>query len=338
MIRFILKILTIIGLFFGCARVQTLNLKQHTYSDRPKNIVWFQIAGLQEEHLAMAHFSAPQGTRSTSFEDISCAGKVWNYNLYGIRPNAGDGFMSQLVGSKNIKGSCEDYGQKPFWSYLNKSGYKVGIFESLPGKASLTKSKSCPGQENFLGDSTLWKMEKSSEGELFHYLGSEKFDKGKIYSDKSCQSGTCFATVFDNIKSVWNRFKKEQGQSVFIIRDFSYLKALKNKNIAKAREILLELDKSLGFLHDELSREKETLFLVTSSEALHFEMPKEGKEWFGFERKGKHIIFRNSSLMSPVLAKGSGAENFCGVFEEFEMIKRIFWTTNKKVWNPLDVF
>ena len=53
-------------------------------------------------------------------------------------------------------------------------------------------------------------------------------------------------------------------------------------------------------------------------------MPKKGKEWFEFERKGKHVVFRNASLLSPVLAKGAGAENFCGVFEEYEMVKRIF--------------
>ncbi|MBK26666.1 MAG: hypothetical protein CME70_21880 [Halobacteriovorax sp.] len=322
----------------SCSRVQTLNLKSHYYSERPKNIIWLQIAGFQEEHLAMSRFSKPQGVKSSSFETMSCAGKIWNYNLYGLRPSAGSGFLSQMVGSKNIKNNCEDYKKSPLWSYLNPTGYKVGIFEIAAGDDSLSASKECSGGEGFLGQSILWKMENAEGKKLFHYLGNDKFEKGNIYYDKSCKSGACFATLFDNLKSIWRRFEKEQGQSIFIVRDFSYLKALKAKNITKAREILYELDKSLQFFHDEFKRSQETLFLVTSSESINFEMPKKGKEWLEFETKGKHIIFRNTSLMSPVFAKGSGAENFCGLYEEYEIIKRIFWTTAKKTWNPLDLF
>lgn len=263
---------------------------------------------------------------------------MWNYNLYGLRPSAGNGFMSQIFGSNNIKGTCEDFKQDPIWSYVNASGYKVGIFESHAGSDSLSKSISCDGSKDFLKDAILWKMEKSDSSSEFHYLGSEKFTKGTVYYDKSCKKGACFATLFDNVKSVWKRFKKEPGQTIFIIRDFSYLKAIKNKNIAKAREILLDLEKSLAHLEAEFNRGKETLFLVTSSEAQNFEMPKKGKEWFEFETKGKKVIFRNTSLLSPVLSKGAGSENFCGVFEEYEVLKRIFWTTDKKAWNPLDVF
>lgn len=322
----------------SCTKVQTLNLKSHSYSGKPKNIIWFQVAGFQEEHLAMARFSAPQGVGRSNFEDMSCVGKIWNYNLYDLRPSAGSGFLSQMVGSKNIKNSCEDYNMTPMWGYVNQAGYKVGVFEVEAKQNSIDIEERCGGNKKFLGRTTLWKMEKGSGENLFHYLGSEKFEKGKVYIDKSCQKGNCFATLFDNLKSIWNRFKKETGQTIFIVRDFSYLKALKERNIPRAREILLELDKSLDFLKKELSREKETLFLVTSSESLNFEMPKKGKEWFQFESRGRHVVFRNTSLLSPIMASGAGAENFCGVYEEFEVVKRIFWSPNKQTWNPLDVF
>lgn len=328
-------VLILSSLLLSCSRVQTLNLKTHDYSDRPKNIIWFQVAGLQEEHLAMIKFSVSKGHQAASFEKMSCMGKAWNYNLYGLRPSAGEGFLSQIVGSKNITGTCRDFSQKPFWKYVNEAGYKVGIFESLAGKRSLSYSKDCAEGRGFLGQSTLWKMEHSDSNKLFHYLGNEKFNKDEVYYDKSCKKGTCFATIFDNIKSIWTRFKKEPGLSIFIVRDFSYLKALKSKNISKAREVLLELDKSIGYLFKEMKRDNQTLFLVTSSGPLNFEMPKEGKEWFEFERSGKHVLFRNTSLLSPVMSYGAGAENFCGIFEESEMVNRIFWSTNKKAWNIL---
>ena len=31
-------------------------------------------------------------------------------------------------------------------------------------------------------------------------------------------------------------------------------------------------------------------------------------------------------------------ENYDPIFEEYEILKRVFWETDKKSWNPLDVF
>lgn len=317
--------------------MQTLNLTPHSFSGKPKNIVWLQIAGFQEEHLAMIRFSSPQSA-ITSFEDVHCSGKAWNYNLYGLRPKAPSGFLSQIVGSKNITGTCEDFSRKPLWGFLNQSSHKVGIFEIDPGSGSLSNANSCLGKGRFLSNTTLWKMEKGGKEDLFHYLGTKKFEKNKVYYDKSCLKGNCFATLYDNVKSIWNRFKKDQGQSIFIIRDFSFLSALKSRNVPRAREILVELEKALKFMKDEHQRSNDTLFLVTSSESQNIELPRKGDEWFEFETKGKKVLFRNTSLLSPVLAKGPGSENFCGIYEEYEILKRVFWESDKKSWNPLDVF
>ncbi len=331
------NLLLILFLFSGCSSVQTLNLSPHSFGGKAKNIIWIQIAGFQAEHLAMIRFNSPQSA-ITSFEDVHCSGSAWNYNLYGLRPKASEGFLSQIVGSKNITGTCEDYSRKPIWGFLNQSSHKVGIFEIEAGKGSLSTANSCLGKEGFLSNTILWKMEKGGKDELFHYLGKQKFEKSKVYYDKSCLKGNCFATLYDNVKSLWNRFKKEQGQSVFIIRDFSFLKALKARDIPKAREILVELEKTLKFMKEENQKTNDTLFLVTSSESQNIELPKKGKEWFEFESKGRNVIFKNTSLLSPVFAKGPGAENFCGIYEEFEILKRFFWESDKKSWNPLDVF
>jgi hypothetical protein len=37
--------------------------------------------------------------------------------------------------------------------------------------------------------------------------------------------------------------------------------------------------------------------------------------------------------MSPVLAVGAMSENFCGIFDESEMLKRVIYKPEEKVFN-----
>lgn len=102
-------------LLVGCAQVTSLNLQKHQFGKLPVKIVWLQVAGLSEEHLAMLKYSYPTVDVKTSFEKSLCVGKAWSYNLYDIRPEPADGFLSQMTGKKNVKGTCEDYELRPIW-------------------------------------------------------------------------------------------------------------------------------------------------------------------------------------------------------------------------------
>ncbi len=332
----------------SCARVQTLNLVKHEYSDRPKHIIWFQIAGFSEEHLPLLRFNVPEESYHTSFEKIDCLGKMWSFNLYDLRPDSSKSFLSQLNGSKNIKGRCDDFQSRPIWDYLKDFGYNSSILETGANEEqTLLKSLQCKPQETLdvskiryygmSGDSLTPSVKK-----YFHYqnsiAGTMEVMVPGIYYDKSCQKNICYSSLSNNFKTLWAQFTKTNNQTFFLVRDFNFIKALRSKDIVTAKESLQEIDRILTWVNSQKS--DEILILITGSESLHLEFPKEGKEWAEFEHSGKNILFRNSSLMSPVLAKGPMSENFCGLFDESEMVKRVLYRPERKkfTWDLLNPF
>ena len=319
------------SLFLSCAKQKTLNMKSHDFGKQPKRIVWMQIAGFQEEHLAMLRFGLPGQAAASEFpmEGVDCIGKMWNFNLYKIRPTPLESSLSQLMGQKNIKNSCEDFTKKPVWKYFEELDFATGIFESGYQKNhSLLSSLKCQSASNLFQDTYFWKMSGSNDknANKFHYQGREQFNPGEIYYDKSCQGKDCYASILNNVKSVWNRFNEKKPNSLFIIRDYSYYGALKGKKILKAREILIGLNKVFQFFSEELNKKKETLLILTSASPQSFEFPTRGDQWAEFDRNGKYILYRKNSLLSPVLVKGAASENFCGLYSENDLIKRMIWT------------
>lgn len=345
----IFKLLSALFLL-GCARVQTLNMEPHAYSERPRHIVWIQVAGFSEEHLPLLKFNVPEVNYKINLEKVDCAGKLWSYNLYELRPEAGKSFLSQLNGSKNIKGQCEDFETKPVWEYLNDLGYSTNVLENGTSEdESLERSVKCTqvggmnpeknrlfrmGPE-YVAGGVSWKR-------TFHYQDSpdalSDVMKPGIYYDKSCQKNVCFSSVSNNFRTLWQQVIKDQPTSFFLVRDFNFQKALKKKDLVFAKESLQEIERILGYVHN--AKRDDVLIVVTGADSLKLEFPKEGKEWAEFERSGKNLIFRQSSLMSPVLASGPMAENFCGIFDESEMLKRMIYKPERKKFdwdllNPL---
>lgn len=328
-------LLLVLVCLVSCAKVSTLGLRQHQFSQKPKQVIWFQIPGLNDEHIAMLKYSQRETSRLIALEDFQCSGRMWNFNLYELRPAAELGLLSQMTGSKNIRSSCGNLPERPFWDYFSEQGYRVGIFEAgASEQQSIWQSRSCAqASPQWSQNLTLWLSQKSreSEDEFFHYQERRNFNAGAVYYDRACQQGkVCHTSLYDNTTALWQRFKGDRGMSVFVVRDFSYYNALEKKDINLARERLAEIEKTLAyFMHDEQVA-KDTLILVTSTHAKNFEFPREGREWDNFERRGQHVIFRNSSLTSLALAKGPRAENFCGLFDENEVMGRMFFTPEDK--------
>ncbi|MEA9356555.1 hypothetical protein SHI21_10085 [Bacteriovorax sp. PP10] len=335
--RILLPLLTIS--LISCARVQTLNLQPHSYSERPKHIVWIQIAGFTEGHLPLLRFNVADAGHKTNMEQVDCVGKMWSYNLYQLRPEASKSFISQMTGSKNIKGTCEDYEAKASTSYLENIGYEVAVLESgAAAEQSLEKALGCSNNNTLdLSKMRLYKMgaESSSALKTFHYQDSpeqvtESMKPG-MYYDRSCQKGICYSSLSNNFKTLWSRLTKDRLKTFFIVRDFNFQKALKKKDLTLAKEALLELDRIVGsFPTDRLD---EILVIVSGAESQPMEFPLQGKEWSDFEKTGKNVIYKNTALMSPVLARGPMAENFCGIFDESEMLKRVIYKPEGKKFN-----
>ena len=125
MLKSALNILLFVILPLSCARKGVIGQAEHTFNNRPGHIVWFQFPGLASEHLALSKFSLSSADQKTAIEDHVCLGNIWNYNLFKIRPSAREGFLSQMTGSPNIKGQCEDYKLTPIWNYFMDSGKNI---------------------------------------------------------------------------------------------------------------------------------------------------------------------------------------------------------------------
>lgn len=349
MINNILVLLAIVS-FVGCARVQTLNLEKHKYSERPHHVIWFQIAGFSEEHIPLLRFNVPESAFRTNLEKIDCLGKMWNFNLYELRPDASKSFLSQMSGSKNIQGQCADFQLRPVWDLMSENGYSSSLFENgATSEQTLEKALSCP-KNQFLDLSKLryYRMGPDAVGgadsgrRTFHYQESaeliQESVKPGLYYDKSCQKNICYSSLSNNFRTLWGQLIKEQTHSFFLLREFNFLTALKKKDISYAKETLQEIDRIIAWVKSQ--KRDDVLIIITGAESFNVEYPKEGKEWAEFEKSGKNFLFKNSSLMSPVLASGPMSENFCGLFDEAELLKRVMHRPEKKQFdwdllNPL---
>lgn len=349
MTKKILSLLAILALT-GCARVKTLNLEKHDYSERPQHIVWFQIAGFSEEHIPLLRFNVPEVSYRTSMERVDCLGKMWSFNLYELRPDAHKSFLSQLNGSKNITGQCIDYESRPAWDLMAEMGYSPSLFENgTTADQSLESALKCtPNTVLDLAKVRFYRMgpeaslDPSIKPKFFHYQDTveglkENINPG-LYYDKSCQKNICYSSLSNNFKALWTQVTKSQSKSFFLLREFNFIKALKKKDIGYAKETLQEIERAISWIKSQ--KRDDTLVLITGAESLNIEFPKEGKEWAEFEKSGKNVIYKNSSLMSPVLAAGPMAENFCGLFDESEMMKRVIHRPEQKQfsWDLLNPF
>ncbi len=328
--KLIYLIVLIMGL--GCAQVTSLNLKKHQFGQIPTKIIWIQVAGLQEEHLAMLKFSNQSAEYKTSFEEFICIGKSWEYNLFKIRPKAYSSFQSQLTGKKNIQNSCNDYSLKPVWKYVLPKNYKVGVFEGeMKNKNSLVQSRQCKKEgEDFLNGVTLWKMNKptakpkSQKSDFFHLNEKINFKPSKVYYDKSCMTGDCYSTLSQNVTGVFKEFTRKSTKYVFMVRDFNFSENLEKGNFKNYKNDLIELEKVVRYFQAEASKRTDMLVLLTTASSKNIEFPRSGRQWQAFEKNGSYLTNKKSNLLSTTFASGARAENFCGIYDQSNVLSRIF--------------
>jgi hypothetical protein len=335
------KLLTIIYIFIvsSCARVQTLNIEPHNYSQKPDHVIWIQLAGFSSDHIPLIKYNNQLSQRKTWFETADCSGKMFDYNLFNLRVDAEKSFLSQLLGSKKIINNCTDFDRHFIWEKFKKDGYKVSILEkNISKEDSIEKLIDCNSEfKNDFSEIRFWKMASGnvvSSPKYFHFQDTEEKINSYLldgtYSDKSCQNGICFSSVLNNIKTLYSRLAKENAKTFLLIRDFSYLNALKKKQIFEARDILNEVDQLLKWTQ---SIKSNTLVLISGAEVINFDYPSEGEEWELFLKSGKNFTYKSTSLMSSVIAKGAMAENFCGIFEEADIYRRLEFKTPAKKFN-----
>jgi hypothetical protein len=318
--------LLILFLITGCTQVTSLNLKKHQFGLTPTKIIWFQVAGLEEEQVAMLRFQRASD-KKTSFEDNLCLGQTWSYNFYQLRNSAESTFLSQMTGKKNIKNSCDDSKLRPIWDYIGKNGYSTAILESGANEnQSLLSFKKCPSEENqvpFLKSLFLFLRSHSKEGgSHFHYSEEIQLKADQVFFDGSCKKDECGSLLSEDFNSIYSKFNKTFQKHLFIIRDFSYLNAIEKKDISKARQILADIEKTYG---EALSftKSNDYLVLLTTGDSRIVDMPNQGKTYFDFEKNNKNISFKRTKLTNLVLSSGARAENLCGIYDDSDVFERI---------------
>ena len=316
--------LLLLFILMGCAQVTSLNLRKHQFGILPTKIVWFQVAGLEEEQIAMLRFQQ-SGLMSTSFEENICIGKTWGYNSYKLRNPAEVSFLSQITGKMNMKNSCEDAEMKPIWAYIYNNGYSTGILESGANKnQSLAHFNSC-GEKGlvFLSSLYYWMRTEAQPGaKTFHYREDIPTEPNQLIYDRTCNAKNCSSSIQDDFNAVYEKFSKLSQKHLFIVRDFSYLAALEKRDFQRAKEILIDLEKSYRAAMN-LAKDSDYLVLLTTGESKFVDMPDQGKAWYDFEKDNKNVQVKRTKLTNLVLATGARAENFCGIYDDTEVFERI---------------
>jgi hypothetical protein len=328
----------------ACTRMQTLNLKTHYYSERPSNIIWIQIAGFTDQHIPLLRFNNPNSNYHTQFESADCIGKMWSYNLFDLRPTAELSFITQVTGSKNMKGSCDDFSRKPIWSYFDELGYRTSILESgTLASESFEKFLNCGDiQKNYMKSVEFVRMGPAQDPKVnsFHFQDQRGRINGIAY-DKSCKNGTCYSTFSNNAKKIMyvlGTTGSLSTQNFYILRDFTYLNAIRKNDLSYAKEVLSDLDRLLQWV--ESTNRNDVLIVITGAEGLEIDFPKEGKEWSEYVQTGKNLKVKNTTLLSTVIAKGPMSENFCGLFDESDIAERLLYKPKKKrfSWDTINPF
>jgi len=307
----------------GCAQVTSLGLKKHEFGSVPSKIIWFQVAGLSEEHLALLKYGPD--AKGLSFERAMCVGKVWNYNLYHLRNTSQLTFMSQMSGTKNVTENCSEFKAKPIWNYLKDNGYASAILESeADDDQRLNWYFQCDKAPSAdLQNLSYWVRSKKGDANQSYFPG-ENYQRGKrgIFTNRSCLQGECLSTLNEDFLHVERQLAAESKKYLLIVRDFTFLNSLKVNNFKQAKSKLLELAQLYQFALKLSEESGDHLILLTSSESKVIQLPKEGKDWFNFER-GKITPQQSPSLINLSLASGARSENFCGFYDDSQILDRI---------------
>jgi hypothetical protein len=282
-------------------------------------IIWIQYPGYNEEMPMILKLKDQIEAVKSPLENFSCTGKAWSYNLFNLKPNPMAAFHHQITGSKNIKNSCEDFINKPIWALLNFQGFKSAVLEKSTNSREKIFWPNCFEQADFKKNLGYFHMEKANDKNSDFFNAEEPIVSMKVgdYFDRACQSGKCSNSLYDNVKALLEKSLMKEDKFLFIIRDFSLIRGLEQvkDNHSTIVNSLQELSKVLAYLNILKDSNPEIMIILTSGQSANIDIP----------IKDNNVIAKNNYSYSAVLAKGAGAENFCGYFQHDDIFKRILW-------------
>lgn len=322
----------------SCSPTPTINKKVVNFDSYPQHIIWMQIDGISEEILTLLKFRMPRTDLFLSFEQATCTAKMWTYTLSDIRPSIVDSFNAQFFGTKNTPILC-NYSQTRPWRYLSQEGHAISVFEDFDNPASsLSTLVRClepqaeERRKNLIWPPIIWKMAPSSSSQEigFHYLDKELPMIPGTYYDKSCRENVCYSSSLSNVQFTYEKFRAKNKKSFYLFRHIGLSASILKKDFTHSFEILNELEKILSFFQSFTKNNDDTLIVVSGSAPYLFEYPVQGKNWGNLEQIGPINLFKEKSLLSSLWAMGPKSWNFCGFYEESQLLERMFYSISPK--------
>ena len=339
-----MRLLCLCLVIASCGSGTYLNLKPQSFSNKPQNIIWLQVAGLGVTHLGALRFGLQNDQDFDRLQSYTCLGVTWPQSFSHMRPDTYLSMNAQIVGSKSMNGSCEDYQLTPFWDRIVAQTKKVVVLEvGASRQRSLEQEKKCEVEtekeskkKEFLENVAVLKMGSSfnSGDKSFHYR--KTFPKGPgTFIDSGCQSSlaqkSCMTTPFENIRyGIENVFSKKNN-GIFLVRDFHYQTLIEQKKYKKAFLYLERLLSAINLAGNLPSPPANLTTLISGAGSAEIEFPRSEKSWRQLLRGNNTRVFRYKGLQSIALAKGASAENFCGSFDDSTFVQRLFFHATREV-------
>lgn len=315
--------LLLLGIFFSCSRVNTINLKKHSFNNYPQNLIFIQIPGLSEEHMGYLHFKNLNYTAKTELENFACFGKMWSYNMMTITPSVEDQLLAQVNGYGLANQTCDKYQRKSLWDVFINSGYSNSVIYrgSAPNLGKINKCNA-----NFYQNTRLFisGAKTLKEAKSFHFQKSAEYKVGEIYKDQSCRGNKCFSNTMNLFEHVFDSMSDSNRRFVNIV-DYDLYEILKRQDAKEFAKYMSYLNNFLVQVRKKVSTTNDYLIVVSSVSPKAIDWRKVNKKW----KSIPIATNKKSQLMSPVWADGALAENFCGIYLESDLNSRFFWRSEE---------
>jgi hypothetical protein len=318
----------------ACMHKPSLNLKDKKFNQYPSKIIWIQLAGLDEEHIA--HLTIKEGEiKNAAFNSFTCIGMQWEFNAHNLNPTSSDVMRAMLTGKSNINGSCDDALQAPFWSYFPETQKVQTVFlEKLPYKsASILDISACPNANSFWKPNYIVRLDTvgfdKGKALPFSILQKNKMKNNGTYYDSSCNGENCYNNLLTSISYITEELLMYEKRFVFVLRDFSAEKYLNEKKYEKWNDWLNQWNQVISYLQNNIYSE-ETLILVSGAAPIPLQLPKAGPDLKNWLSKYSGVKVLPRSAFSKTWAMGARAENFCGLYKADDLVSRIFWQNQKQ--------
>jgi hypothetical protein len=335
-------ILSLIFVLSSCARYSYINFHPQIMGQLPEKIIWIQLPGLTMSSLALYKFTLEGQEETLAFERSTCLGSTWDFNHYLLRPPAEQGLMAQLSGSKDIRGSCEDLKRGTLWDFLKQERYQSTVVRTEDTLQHLYQCKE-EDKKNYFAQAVQYNLYSAAteNSKVLPLSGVEFPVEGEIYYEESCQSSKCFENPAKTFQSIVDKTLMNSGRRLYLFQDLRLSSALARKKSLEVIDILKDYNDALEELIKMARNNKNILLLLSGTAGMPLELPSQGREWERFFARGEAVTFKKQSATTPLFAWGARSENFCGFYNESDIIQRISQSPDQGsvryyIFNPLN--